>query len=270
MTKDEGMRIVSAAMLACIALSACADDTGSSAVADAGVDAGSGGAAGNDSGAAGSGASPGSGGRRADSGSGSGEKADAASGGDGAARDGGSAEDAGSDARRSDGPARDAAPFICPLDWDGGSGSYGFPASDAGLTDSGAEGGTEPDAGLTDAALAIPAIFGCYVDDFGGRHIVDRDEWVQPSSYGDTVVHFTVVDNAARFIVGQNDAVDSFNPGAYSRFEWTVHMGDLYMCQVAYDAASEAGALAAGPADANDPASGGCNGFPWSRLEAHP
>ena len=67
--------------------------------------------------------------------------------------------------------------------------------------------------------------------------------------------------------MGQNDAANTYNPGLYSRYDWTTDdSGQLWFCTTAYDAATEEDALNATAPDASDPATGGCSSFPWSSL----
>ena len=74
-------------------------------------------------------------------------------------------------------------------------------------------------------------------------------------------------DNDANYLIGQNDAVASYAPEKWSRYDWTVDGdGTLWYCNTAYDAETEADALATPAADATDPAAGGCGTFAWSSL----
>uniref|UniRef100_A0A7S0P551 Uncharacterized protein n=1 Tax=Calcidiscus leptoporus TaxID=127549 RepID=A0A7S0P551_9EUKA len=66
----------------------------------------------------------------------------------------------------------------------------------------------------------------------------------------------------------QNRDVNSYNPGLFSRFDWTTdHDNKVYMCQSVYDADSTDTATNAETADVNDLDGVGCGGaFPWSAL----
>ncbi len=105
------------------------------------------------------------------------------------------------------------------------------------------------------------AIIGAWADDWGGAHDISASAWAST----DSSFAITWFDNDLGALVAQNDAGNAWNPGMWSRFEWAWIDGDLRYCQVAYDAASEADAMAAGPADPASPSSG-CNGFSWTRL----
>lgn len=103
--------------------------------------------------------------------------------------------------------------------------------------------------------------FGVWVDDYGGAHEVDHQ--TVRDDYG--TFHVLRFDAAERWLLARNDAANEFNAGLYSRFDWVEVGGVLWYCQSAFDAASEEDALAAS-ANADDPATGGCGGFPWSQL----
>ncbi|MBN2360578.1 MAG: hypothetical protein JXR83_14070 [Deltaproteobacteria bacterium] len=108
-------------------------------------------------------------------------------------------------------------------------------------------------------------IRGSYVDDYGFDHEITQTAlgigYATPSLF-----HISDYDNAGDFLVARNDASNQWDPGRWSRFDWTYGTGSvLHYCQIAYDAASESDARAASGADRGDLA-GGCNGFGWSRL----
>jgi len=107
-------------------------------------------------------------------------------------------------------------------------------------------------------------IRGDWVDNWGGSHTVKEWQWTS----GESSFAVTAYDTEAGWIVAQNAPDNEYNPDLWSRFEWTQADGQLYFCQVAYNAETEADALAAGPADDSDPANGGCSSFAWSELSA--
>ena len=109
---------------------------------------------------------------------------------------------------------------------------------------------------------ALLGLRGAWVDNWGGGHQVDSATWLSGSS----TFAVTRYDNLRRFAIAQNSAFNEYNPGLWSRFDWTVDgAGVPHFCQTAYAAATEAEAVAAAPADAADLA-GGCGGFSWSSL----
>jgi hypothetical protein len=112
----------------------------------------------------------------------------------------------------------------------------------------------------------LPA-FGVWTDDFGSAWEID-DQTVR-GAFG--AWHIRRFDGAGR-VVAQNDAGNTYFPGAYSRFDFAFLPSGVWMCQSVYDGATLQDAQAAPASDPSDPASGGCGafGFPWSRLEADP
>jgi hypothetical protein len=129
---------------------------------------------------------------------------------------------------------------------------------DAGGAGGGAGAGGEGGA----SASGQLAIVGAYTDNFSGSHTVTSSEWVSGSS----TYHISAFSNAAHFIVAQNDQGNTYNPCLWSRFDWTEANGKLYYCATAYNAVTEAAALATPAADATDPETGGCGSFQWTEL----
>jgi hypothetical protein len=107
------------------------------------------------------------------------------------------------------------------------------------------------------------AIVGSYTDEFGTEHVIDDASWTQTfPGYGSSVWTITSYDNDGMFLVAQNSPDDAYSPDLWSRFDW---VGDLAYCQTAYDAPTEADALATPRPDDTDLA-GGCSGFSWTDL----
>ncbi len=110
------------------------------------------------------------------------------------------------------------------------------------------------------------AIVGTYTDEFGGDHQITASTWT--SFGGSSVIHIIAYNNERQFLLGQNDAVHSFNPDQFARQDWTDFNGSLYYCSTVYNGATLDAAYA-GQANASDPRTGGCdavNNFPWTRL----
>ena len=100
--------------------------------------------------------------------------------------------------------------------------------------------------------------------------MVLKNQTILPAPFLDIdalVPDISTYDDATSFLVAQNAATNTYNPGLWSRFDWTWHEGRYWYCQSAYDAASEADALATPAADPADPPAGGCGGWPWSGLD---
>ncbi len=107
-------------------------------------------------------------------------------------------------------------------------------------------------------------IRGVFTDNWDLGHEITAESWTQ-SGESPSVTTFTVVSNADEFAVGQNAPDHPYSPNLWSRFDWTFDVTGLYYCQIAYNAADEATALAADSADVTD-LEGGCNENPWSTL----
>lgn len=148
--------------------------------------------------------------------------------------------------------------LLAACDDDASPGLDAGPDADAG-TDTGADAGA-------DVAPGPLAIVGTYVDDFGTVHRISEATYVNGWEPDETVVAITRWDNDAGWLVGQNASDHPWNPDQWSRFEWSQGDGVLYVCQSVFAADTEADALAAPAADADDPTAGGCGGFPWSAL----
>ena len=128
-------------------------------------------------------------------------------------------------------------------------------ATETGDTDT--ETGTDTDTG--EEALAI---IGDYTDEWGDNHSITAETWTNSAG----VFHIEQWDNAATYLVAQNDAGNEFNPELWSRFDWTWDADEvLYYCQSVYDGASIDAALA-GSADTADLAAG-CGGFAWTKMQ---
>ncbi len=124
-------------------------------------------------------------------------------------------------------------------------------------------GGAESGAGGTESSTQSLTIVGEYTDSFDGTQDILATEWRSGSS----VYHYSAFSNSGHWVVARNDESNTFNPCAWSRFDWTLDAGKLYYCQSAYAAATEAEALATLTADPNDLTTG-CSGFGWSELTA--
>ena len=78
-------------------------------------------------------------------------------------------------------------------------------------------------------------LIGRYSDSYGGSHIISNTAWFQPSEYGDTLFHITQFDSEKDFIIAQNDAANPWNPEKWSRFDYVIDGGKIYLCQIAFD-----------------------------------
>jgi hypothetical protein len=116
--------------------------------------------------------------------------------------------------------------------------------------------------GCAAGPTASPEIAGNYVDNFDGLQAVSDHFWYS----GGLVFETCSVDNPGHRLIAHNNSANSFNPGKFSRFEWTKSDNRLWYCQSVFDAATEQAAASAPPADPAHPATGGCGTFAWSTL----
>ncbi len=114
--------------------------------------------------------------------------------------------------------------------------------------------------GDADSGLAIQ---GEYVDNYDTAHAITETTWTA----GESVYLISQFSNDTQMVIAQNDSANEWNADLWSRFDWTENADGLWVCQTAYDAASEEDAMAVTAADATDPANGGCSSFAWSKLE---
>ncbi len=129
--------------------------------------------------------------------------------------------------------------------------------------------GIENDAGI-DTSMPAPSIVGSYEDNFGDPISITASTWIIGTA-GDassvpSVFHLVQVDNTNSFAIAQNDAVYSYIPDKWSRFDWAIGSDHvLRFCQTAYAADSAEQALQTPAANAQD-FDHGCGGFSWSKL----
>jgi hypothetical protein len=116
--------------------------------------------------------------------------------------------------------------------------------------------------GCSAKPTASPEIAGNYVDNYGGLQSVTNDFWYSAGLVFETCS----IDNAGHRLVAYNNLRDGYNPGKFSRFEWTKSDNRLWYCQSVFDAATEQAAQSAPSADPGHPAVGGCGNFAWSEL----
>ena len=101
------------------------------------------------------------------------------------------------------------------------------------------------------------SIEGEWIDEWNSSQVIDSDSW-----NSNTITHY---DNDEMWAVAENGA-DSWNPGFWSKYDWTWNSEELYYCQSTFAAETEADALSADSANATD-LDTGCGGFPWSQMD---
>ena len=115
----------------------------------------------------------------------------------------------------------------------------------------------------TDSVPQTLEIVGEYIDSWDGSHTITETAWLT----GTSAWAIASYDNEAEFLVAQNDAANTYFPGEWSRMDWTWSGSDLYYCQIAYEADSQADAEGTTTANRAD-LGGGCGGFGWTQLTA--
>lgn len=140
----------------------------------------------------------------------------------------------------------------------------------AGCADDGARGGGggfvigddaggEGDAG-TDAAAEAIEVAGTWQSNFDTEEVISAEVWAY--------MELVSFDNDANRAITQNAEDDEYNPSKFNRIVWTELSGDsFYYCLIAFgkDTAEDAASDPA-EADDSDPDTGGCGGFPWTKL----
>jgi len=133
----------------------------------------------------------------------------------------------------------------------------------AGQAGSGGEGG--------DASTEPLEIAGTWENaDFGETDVIAADSWSQDYGTGPTVSAIVKFSNSDNFAIRQAPADATFDPNKFDRTVWTeIDGGHFYYCTIDHglDTAEEAEASTTA-FDASDPESGGCGGFPWTKLTA--
>lgn len=125
--------------------------------------------------------------------------------------------------------------------------------------------GTTDDSGTTDDTGNPPppdlALIGRWVDDYGSLHDISNADWIS----GTYRWHILSFSNENSYLIAENAPENTYFPNLFSRFDWYSDGADIYYCQTAYNAASQADAEATPAANASD-LSSGCGGFPWTHM----
>jgi hypothetical protein len=118
----------------------------------------------------------------------------------------------------------------------------------------------DPDDVEPNVQPTVVEVIGEWSDSFGGMPTISATKWD-----ADTIVEF---DNTKNIAIVQAAPDDMFNPNKFSRYVWTdLKDGGFYYCTEVFG--KDTAALAkADPAtsDATAPDTGGCGGFPWTKM----
>lgn len=101
-------------------------------------------------------------------------------------------------------------------------------------------------------------ITGRWTDSYGGMHHISEERWHQ----GWGVFTVEEYSNSDRYVIA---AAEEALGGTYNRFDWTEKEGQLYFCNIEYEAQNIEEALENENSNPDDLESG-CNDFSWSAL----
>ena len=109
-------------------------------------------------------------------------------------------------------------------------------------------------------------VLGEFVDDYGGRHTVSHEQWVQHPANRYRIVRWSP---EGQYLIAQNDSSNRGAPRRWTRIDWMPLPGmppyEWAFCFSAYDAATAAVAESSAVARRSTPRTG-CNGFPFTRM----
>jgi hypothetical protein len=112
-----------------------------------------------------------------------------------------------------------------------------------------------------------PVVLGDFEDDYGGRHTISANEWIQHPSNRFRIVRWA---SGQQFLVAENDSINKTDGGKWTRIDWIALEGmppwEWAFCFSAYNAPTAAAAESTSVAKRDTPRTG-CNGFPFSRLK---
>lgn len=143
--------------------------------------------------------------------------------------------------------------------------------------------GNDPSAGGSEVIqgsgqdIAMPLI-GNYNEIWGIRvqdyttHEISEQNWKQ-SHYGEfpytILYHVISFDPVKSYLIAQNDPVQSWFPGKWTRIDWFIANDRVYFCETLINGDSLEIAMETKAAKNNDLDRHGCLGFPWARMLPH-
>ena len=114
--------------------------------------------------------------------------------------------------------------------------------------------------------IAPPLVVGAFQDDYGERHLVSANEWVQQPASRYHIVRWVP---ERHYLIARNDSANRTAPGRWTRIDWLTLAGmspyEWGFCFTAYDAPSAAAAESVTVARPETPRTG-CNGYPYTRM----
>lgn len=138
------------------------------------------------------------------------------------------------------------------------SGVVAFDAATSSPDAGDADAGFAEDAGAaSDAGVEALEIIGGYTDNYGISHEITAEEWIVQGARHRIVEY----DNEADVLFAQNTDDHPYDPGLWSRFDWTAFDGGQLPDRL------QGRIRGRGPrAHTTAPNRSGCGNFPWSRL----
>jgi len=113
-------------------------------------------------------------------------------------------------------------------------------------------------------------IAGAYDSVYGGVETITDTTWETASEeYPAFTMRIDSFDNEANIAITQNIADENYTSAGFNKIVWIEPDADgvFYYCTVDYELESaEAAAASEETADTSDPETGGCGGFPWTKL----
>ena len=109
-------------------------------------------------------------------------------------------------------------------------------------------------------------MLGEFEDDYGDRHTISRDAWIQHPTNRYRIARWI---RDEHHLIAQNDSSNKSAPGRWTRIDWVSLPGlpryTWAFCFSAFDALTAAAAESVVVAHPETPKSG-CNAFPFSRM----
>lgn len=111
-------------------------------------------------------------------------------------------------------------------------------------------------------------IIGSFKDDYGSTYQINNKEWIQDVKIK---YHLLQYSKEGNYFIAQNDKDNRTAPGLYTRIDIMyfekMEPWKWGYCLTAYKAATIEDAIKTAAADRSNPRKG-CNGFPFSRMQA--
>ncbi|HRP69169.1 MAG TPA: hypothetical protein PLY93_06530 [Turneriella sp.] len=111
----------------------------------------------------------------------------------------------------------------------------------------------------------VNPVMGNWKDDWGNSFSIGAILWSSPWGDADTIVLYNAIDS---YFIIQKPSNDAYNPSKYQKVILTKKASDYFTCTLSpFNSTTQVTAMAiADTSDKTDPATGGCDGFSWSKL----